>query len=260
MTELEKPLILTELKDRVLTLRLNRVDKKNALTQTMYTAMAEAINEAAASPEVRVLLFTGVLEAFCAGNDLQDFLKLPPSTSDSPVLRFMNALAVFPKPVVAAVTGPAVGVGVTLLLHCDLVYAGTNARLQMPFVNIGICPEYASSLLLPKIMGHARAAELTLLGEPFSAETAREYGLVNAVLPDAEVEPHALAKALKLASQPPNALRVTKMLLKRWDNKEVMEAIAYEATHFGPMLKQPEALEAMTAFMSKRKPDFSRFS
>lgn len=260
MTELQKPLVLVELKDRVLTVRMNRVDKKNALTQAMYTEMADAINAAATNNEVRVVLLTGGLEAFCAGNDLADFLKVPPGGNDSPVARFMNALAVFPKPVVGAVTGPAVGIGVTMLLHCDLVYAGSNARLQMPFVNIGICPEFASSLLLPKIMGHVRAAELTMLGEPFSAQTALQYGLVNEVLPDAEVEPRALERALKLAAQPPNALRVTKMLLKRWDLKEVTEAIGYEAQYFVPMLGQPEAREAMSAFMGKRKPDFSNFN
>lgn len=259
MSELQKPLVLTELKDQVLTIRMNRADKKNALTQAMYSAMADALIEAAATAEVRVVVLTGTLEAFCAGNDLQDFMKLPPVSNDSPVLRFMNTLATFPKPVVAAVTGPAVGIGVTMLLHCDLVYAGTHARLQMPFVNIGICPEFASSLLLPKIMGHVRAAELVLLGEPFTAATAKEYGLVNAVLPDADVEPHARERALKLAQQPPNALRISKKLLRRWEEKQAIEAITLEAGHFAPMLGQPEAIEAMTAFVGKRKPDFSKF-
>lgn len=267
MSEAQKPLILIDLQDRVLTIRMNRVDKKNALTQAMYTAIADALNDAATNPEVRVVLFTGALEAFSAGNDIPDFLKTQPASGDdaaerfhaSPVGRFMVALADFPKPVVAAVTGPAIGVGVTLLLHCDLVYAGTNARLQMPFVNIGICPEFASSLLLPRIMGHVRAAELVMFGEPFSATTAREYGLVNAVLPDAEVESHARERARKLAQQPPNALRATKDLLKHWDRTLAKEAIIHEAGRFVPMLGQGEALEAMSAFMGKRKPDFSKF-
>ncbi|MDR3416214.1 MAG: enoyl-CoA hydratase [Nevskia sp.] len=253
-------LIQTHLQDRVLTLRLNRPEKKNALTQAMYAAMAEALSQAATNPEVRVVLFTGVPDAFSAGNDLQDFLSNPPAGEDAPVARFMRTLAVFPKPVVAAVNGVAVGIGVTLLLHCDLVYAGQNARLQMPFTNIGICPEFASTYLLPRIMGNVRAAELVMFGEPFGAAKAHEYGLVNAVLPDTEVEPHALERARKLAQQPPNALRVTKKLMRRWSESTAVEAIKIEADHFIPMLRQAEALEAMSAFMQKRKPDFSKFN
>lgn len=253
-------LIQTHLQDRVLTVRLNRVDKKNALTQEMYTALAEAVKGAATNADVRVVVFTGAPDAFTAGNDLQDFLKNPPKGDDAPVARFMRELAAFPKPVIAAVNGVAIGIGVTLLLHSDLVYVGQNAKLQMPFTNIGICPEFASSYLLPRIMGNVRAAELVMFGEVFSAAKALEYGLVNAVLPDAEVEAHALERARKLAQQPPNALRVTKKLLHRWSQETALEAIRIEADHFIPMLGQPEALEAMTAFMQKRKPDFSKFS
>lgn len=253
-------LIQTQLQDRVLTLRLNRADKKNALTQAMYSALADALTAAETNNEVRVVVLAGAPDAFCAGNDLQDFLKNPPKGDDAPVARFMRALSAFPKPVVAAVNGVAIGIGVTLMLHCDLVYAGQNARLQMPFANIGICPEFASTYVLPRLMGHARAAELTMLGEPFTAAKALEYGLINAMLPDAELEAHALERARKLAQQPPNALRVTKRLLKRWTLETVTEAIKHEADHFIPMLGQPEALEAMGAFMQKRKPDFSRFN
>jgi enoyl-CoA hydratase/carnithine racemase len=259
MSEPNDAHVITEIKDRVLTIRLNRPDKKNALSQAMYTAMTEALKQAAADDEIRVVLFVGTRDAFTSGNDLQDFLKQPTRFNDSAVGRFIDALGHFPKAAVAAINGPAVGIGVTLLLHCDLVYAGENTRLQLPFVNIGICAEFASSLLLPKIMGHARAAELLLLGEPFTAAQAREYGIVNAVLPDAEVDAHAFERARRLAQQPPNALRVTKMLMKRWDSAQVDEAIQLEASHFLPMLRQPEAIEAMTAFMSKRKPDFSAF-
>lgn len=253
-------LIQTSLQDRVLTLRINRADKKNALTQAMYAALADALKDAETNNDVRVVLFAGAPDAFSAGNDLQDFLKNPPKGDDAPVARFMRTLAAFPKPVVAAVNGVAVGIGVTLLLHSDLVYAGQNARLQMPFVNIGICPEFASTYILPRLMGHVRAVELAMLGEPFTAAKALEYGLVNAVLPDAELEAHALERARKLAQQPPNALRVTKRLLKRWTLETAQEAIKLEADHFIPMLSQPEALEAMGAFMQKRKPDFSRFN
>jgi enoyl-CoA hydratase/carnithine racemase len=253
-------LVQTTLKDRVLTVRLNRADKKNALTQEMYSAMADAVKGAAADAEVRVLVFAGSPDAFCAGNDLQDFLKNPPKGQDAPVARFMRELAVFPKPVIAAVNGVAVGIGVTLMLHSDLVYVGQGARLQMPFTSIGICPEFASTYLLPRLMGNVRAAELTLFGEPFTAAKALEYGLVNAVLPEGEVEAHAQERAAKLAQQPPNALRVTKKLLRRWSQETALQAMEVEAEHFVPMLGLPEALEAMTAFMQKRKPDFSRFS
>ena len=253
-------LIQHSLADGVFTLRINRPDKKNALTQAMYTALADGIAAANADSSVRVLLITGSGDSFSSGNDVKDFLNVPPGSEDSPVARFMNALAAFPKPVVASVNGLAIGIGATMLLHCDLVYVGRNTRLQMPFVNIGICPEYASSYLMPRMMGHVRAAEIVLFGDPFSAQTALECGMINAVLDDDAVEAHAMERAIKLARQAPNAVRVTKQLLKRWRQEEVAEAIKVEAEHFIPMLRQAEATEAMTAFVQKRKPDFSRFS
>lgn len=255
--------VSSELRDGVLTLRFNRAEKKNAMTQAMYAAMAEAINAAATDRAVRVLMIAGSGDSFTAGNDLVDFMKVANSGGgggDSAVIRFMNALSAFPKPVVAAVTGLAIGVGVTLLLHCDLIYAGEGARFTMPFVNIGIVPEYASTYLMPRIMGHARAMELVLFGEPFSAAHARECGLVNEVLPADQVEARAMERALKLADQPPNAMRTTKRLMKRWTDNTIAEAIPLEAFHFVPMLSQPEAQEAIGAFLQKRKPDFSRFS
>lgn len=252
--------IVTTLADRVLTLRMNRLDKKNALTQAMYTAMAEAINAAAANPEVRVLLITGDANCFCAGNDLSDFMNSPPGTTDSPVARFMKALATFEKPVVGAVSGIAVGIGVTMLLHCDLVYCGEKTKLNMPFVSLGICPEFASSYILPRLMGHVRAAELVLLGEAFTAETALQYGLVNALLPNDQVEARAMEKARHIAGLAPAAVRTTKMLLKKWSNATAVQAIDIEASHFMPMLRAPEAIEAIGSFMQKRKPDFSDFA
>ena len=246
----------------VLTLRLDRADKKNAMTQVMYAAMAEAITAAAVNPDVRVLIIAGAADAFTAGNDMVDFMKVAQSGGgggDSPVIRFMNALATFPKPAIAAVNGLAIGVGVTMLLHCDLVYAGEGARFTLPFVSIGIVPEYASTYLLPRIMGHARAMEMVMFGEPFTAAHARECGLVNEVLPSEQVEARALDRARKLASQPPAALRTTKRLMKRWTDNTIAEAIPLEAFHFVPMLSQPEAQEAIGAFINKRKPDFSRF-
>lgn len=250
--------VVTSLSEGVLTLRMNRLDKKNALTQSMYTAMAVAIEDAVGNPAVRALLITGDANCFCAGNDLQDFMNSALKPGSSPVERFMKALAGFEKPVVGAACGVAVGIGVTMLLHCDLVYCGEKTKLNMPFVSLGICPEFASSYVLPRMMGHVRAAELLMLGEPFTAETALQYGMVNALLPNEQVEAKALEKARHLASLAPKAMRVTKMLLKKWSHAATAEAIAFEATYFIPMLRQPEAIESITAFMQKRKPDYSK--
>ncbi len=252
--------ILTEQNDRVLTLHINRPDKKNALSQAMYATLAYALDRAATNPEVRVVLIVGHHDCFTSGNDILDFLKAPNTTEASPVARFMRGLAAFPKPVVAAVNGPAIGIGTTLLLHCDLVYAGENTRFHMPFVSIGICAEYGSSWLLPRIMGNVRAAELVLLGEPFTAARALECGLINEVLPAAQVEARARDRALRLAQQPPEALRVNKQLLRRAVLKPIEEAMLAEFEKLGPMLTGPEAREAMTAFIQKRKPDFSKFT
>lgn len=250
--------VVTSLSEGVLTLRMNRLDKKNALTQAMYTDMAAAIENAVSDENVRALLITGDASCFCAGNDLMDFMNSAPTPGSSPVERFMKALAHFEKPVVAAACGVAVGIGVTMLLHCDLVYCGEKTKLNMPFVSLGICPEFASSYVLPRLMGHVRAAELLMLGEAFSADTALQYGLVNALLPNDQVEAKALEKALHLASLAPKAMRVTKMLLKKWSQPTVNESIDFEATYFIPMLKQPEAIESITAFMQKRKPDYRK--
>lgn len=257
---MSNPHIQTELQDRVLTLRINRPDKKNALNQAMYSAMADIVKAAGSNDEVRVLLLTGTGDSFCSGNELQDFLGAPPEpTPDAPVIRFMLELAAFEKPIVVAITGPAVGIGTTLLFHVDLAYASENARFLMPFVNIGICPEYASSVLLPRNIGHVQAAELVMLGEPFTAAKALDARLINAVLPTEEVLPTAIAKARRLAEQPPQALRTTKALLKRNDTALVRDTIMLEAEHFSSMLRGEEAREALTAMVGKRKPDFSRF-
>jgi enoyl-CoA hydratase/carnithine racemase len=252
--------ILTDLSDGILTIRLNRPEKKNALTHAMYTALADALKRADEDPAVRVALITGTPDCFCSGNDLEDFLNMPPASEEPPVLRFMKGMAGLSKPVIAALNGPAVGIGTTILFHVDLAYAGETTRFHLPFVNIGICPEYASTYLLPRMIGHPQAAELMLLAEPFTAAKALDCRLINAVLPDAEVYACARGKALRLAQQPPGALRTTKMLLRRWNLPTVNEAIVVEAERFMSMLKGPEALEALSAFMQKRKPDFSKFS
>ncbi|RPH42980.1 MAG: enoyl-CoA hydratase [Burkholderiales bacterium] len=243
----------------IATIAFARPDKKNAITAAMYAAMADGLAAAAADPAVRAVLITGSAECFTAGNDLQDFLANPPSGEDSPVWRFLHGLAGFGKPVVAAPCGVAVGVGTTLLMHCDLVYAGDNARFSVPFAALGLCPEAASSLLMPAVAGWQRAAEKLLLGEPFGAEEAREMGIVNRVLPAAEAIGFARAQAVKLAALPPASLRETKRLMKGAMREAIPARMAEEGAVFGRMLRAPEAREAFTAFFEKRRPDFSRF-
>ena len=193
--------ILVHTEDGVRTISFNRLERKNSITSAMYAAMADAVSTAAEDAAVRVLVFQGHETVFSAGNDIGDFLNAPPAGQDAPVWRFMRALAGFPKPVIAAVSGPAVGIGTTLLFHCDLVFAGDNAAFSMPFVNLGLCPEFASSLLVPQMFGYHRAAEALLLGEPFMAEAALEAGLVNRVLPPTETNGYAQAQARKLAAK-----------------------------------------------------------
>jgi enoyl-CoA hydratase/carnithine racemase len=241
----------------VLTLTLNRLEKKNSFTSVMYAALADALIQAGNDASVRVVVLQGHETVFSAGNDISDFLNQPPSGSDSPVFRFLNAIATFPKPLLASVCGPAVGIGTTLLLHCDLAYAGDNAMFSMPFVNLGICPEAASSLLVPRLMGYHRAAEALLMGEPFMAEAALEVGLVNRVVPPTEANAVARQQALKLAAKPLTSLIETKRLLKASITPAVVERIAEEGVIFGRMLREPAAREAFGAFMEKRKPDFS---
>ncbi|MDO5290831.1 MAG: enoyl-CoA hydratase [Pseudomonadota bacterium] len=241
----------------VLTLTFNRLARKNSINVAMYDALATAIERAATDEATRVVLIQGHETVFSAGNDIQDFLQRKPSGPESPVFRFLRAIATFPKPLLAAVCGPAVGIGTTLLFHCDLVYAGDNAALSMPFVNLGLCPEAASSLLVPQMLGYHRAAEALLLGEPIMAEAALEVGLVNRVLPPTEANAYAADQARKLAAKPLSSLVATKRLMKGAQQDAVLARIAEEGVIFGRMLGEPAAREAMTAFMEKRKPDFS---
>ena len=249
--------ILVHTEAGVSTITLNRVDKKNSITSDMYAAMADALAAAAADAAVRVVVFQGDITIFSAGNDIGDFLNKPPAGQDSPVFRFLQGLASFAKPVVAAVCGPAVGIGTTMLFHCDLVYAGDNAAFSMPFVNLGLCPEAASSLLVPQMFGYHRAAEALLLGEPFMAEAALEVGLVNRVVPPTEANAVAQAVARKLAAKPLSSLIETKRLMKGGQSALVSQRMAEEGASFGRMLREPAAKEAFTAFMEKRRPDFS---
>jgi enoyl-CoA hydratase/carnithine racemase len=249
--------ILTHIDAGVMTITFNRLDKKNSITSSMYAAMADAVAHAGADPSVRVVVFQGHESIFSAGNDIGDFLNQPPTTQESPVFRFLRGIATFEKPLIAAVAGPAVGIGTTMLFHCDLVYAGDNAAFSMPFVNLGLCPEAASSLLAPRMFGYHRAAEALLMGEPFFAEAAQEVGLVNRVVPPTEVNGYAQAQARKLAAKPLTSLIATKRLMKG-DTQDVLKKMDEEGQDFGRMLREPAAKEAFGAFMEKRKPDFSK--
>lgn len=251
--------VLTRVVDGVAAIVLNRPAKKNALTAPMYQALAEALHACDADPAVRCIVIHGSAEAFTAGNDLEDFLNHPPLDDSAPVFQFLSALPACSKPLVAAVAGPAIGVGTTMLLHCDLVYAADNARFALPFVQLGLCPEAASSLLFPMLAGHQRAAEKLLLGDPFGAEEAREMGLVSKVLPAAETIGFALAQAARLARLPASSLRATKRLMRLGMDSTIRQRIVDEGNEFRVMLTAPEAREAFSAFLGKRKPDFSRF-
>jgi len=250
--------IIREISDGVLNLRMARAEKKNALTFAMYDALSDALLGADENRAVRAITITGSEDSFTSGNDLQDFLKGAPEGRESPAFRFVRTIANVSKPIVAGVNGLAVGVGVTMLLHCDLVYAAAGATFQVPFVNLGLITEAASSLLLPRLVGHQRAAELLLLGERIDAATAREFGLVNAVVPAADLAGLVRDKALALAAKPAGSVRLIKGLLKR-PAAGVPERMQEEAAIFQEQLRSPEAREAMTAFMERRKPDFARF-
>jgi len=237
----------------LLTLQLNRPDKKNALTRAMYTQLAEALELADADPAISAVLIHGSSECFTAGNDIGDFLEQPPNDLDSPPFHFMKSLLNCRKPVIAAVAGAAVGIGSTLLLHCDLVYISRDARLRMPFVNLGLCPEFGSSLILPRLLGHAKAAELLLLGEGFTGEQAAAWGIATEALGSGEA---ALAKAREIAERfetlAPGAVQVTKQLMKSVDREQLRQVIEEEGALFVQRLKSPEAIAALSGFITKR--------
>ncbi len=252
--------ISTSKANGVMVIAFARAEKKNAITAAMYQQMADAIAEAESDGATRVILIQGSAEVFTAGNDLEDFLQNPPSGEDSPVYQFMRRLSSASKPVLAAVAGPAVGIGSTMLLHCDVVYAAPNARFSMPFTQLGLCPEFASSLLLVQMAGFHRASEKLLFGEAFGAEEAQAMGLVNTLMPPEGLLDYAMQRAQQLAALPAASLRTTKRLLKAPQASAMAAAMAEEGRHFGAMLQSPEAKEAFSAFLQKRKPDFSQFS
>jgi enoyl-CoA hydratase/carnithine racemase len=252
--------IATSKENGILTIEFNRIEKKNAITAAMYQAMADVLNEAETDTSVRAILIAGKPEAFTAGNDLQDFLMNPPRDIDAPVFQFMKALSGSSKPVVAAVAGNAVGIGTTLLMHCDLVYCADNAKFSMPFTQLGLCPEFCSSVLLARTAGYARAAEKLMLGEAFGAQEAYDMGLVCKVLPVDQLRDYALGQAAKLVALPASSIRTTKRLMKGHDAEALNTKMMEEIKHFSEMLRSPEAKEAMQAFFEKRKPDFTKFA
>ena len=252
--------IRTETADGVLTLTFDRLDRKNAITAAMYQTLADALVAAETDPAIRVIVLAGHESVFTAGNDLEDFMKNPPKDESAPVHQFLRAISTASKPLIASVSGAAVGVGTTMLLHCDLVYASETAKLSMPFAQLGLCPEAASSLLLPQLAGYHRAADKLLFGEPFDANEARELGLVNRVLPDGELDAFVRTQARKLTLLPPASLRATKRLMKEGATPQIAERMSVEGKQFGEMLRAPEAREAFTAFFEKRRPDFSKFN
>jgi enoyl-CoA hydratase/carnithine racemase len=251
--------IITARADGMLSITMNRPEKKNALTAAMYQDMADAFFDAENDASVRAVLIRGEGNAFCAGNDLEDFMSTPPAGQNAPVFQFLRAISGAKKPVVAAVGGVAVGIGTTMLLHCDLVYAAPSAKFSLPFVQLGLCPEAASSLLLPRVAGYQRAAEKLLLGESFDAAEAVNLGIVTRMLPAEELDAFAFAQAKKLTALPASSLRVTKALMKGADAREVLARMEEEVGHFATMLAAPEAKEAFKAFFEKRKPDFQQF-
>lgn len=238
-------------------IRLNRPEKRNALTRAMYGAMADAIAAAEADAGVRCLLLSGEGASFSAGNDLADFMTAPSLDPDTPVMRFLRALSAAAKPVVAAVQGNAVGIGTTMLLHCDIVVLAEDAVLRMPFVELGLVPEAAASLILPRLLGHVRTAELLMLAQPLRAERAVEWGLANRVVSAASLHAEALSIAHALAAKAPNALRITKALIKD-DTPGIAARLPKEGAHFADLLASPELREAVSAFFEKRAPDFSK--
>jgi enoyl-CoA hydratase/carnithine racemase len=258
--------IKTATMNGVCTIEIARPEKKNALTVAMYQAMTDALKAAKADNAVRAVLITGQPGIFTSGNDIEDFMTRGTGTggqgseaAESPVFQFMRALLECDKPVVAAVTGAAIGIGTTLLLHCDFVYVSDEARLAMPFVALGLVPEFASSLVVPQLMGHRRAAEKLLLGDPFTPEQAVECGIANAVLPAGEVVNHARRVAERFNALPPGAVREAKQLMRGPQTEALLKTIATEGAIFARRLKSPEAMEAFQAFFQKRKPDFSKF-
>jgi enoyl-CoA hydratase/carnithine racemase len=250
--------IVTESSGSVLRVQLNRPAKRNAMTSSMYVTFADILNDAAKDQSTRVVLWHGAGDGFCAGNDLDDFLKHPPGPGESPQARLMKALIEFDKPLIAAVHGAAIGGGTTMLTHCDFVYAGESAKFQMPFINLALVPEFGSSCSVPARIGHIRAAELILLGLPFDARRALDLGFVTQVVSDQNLLTTATETARKLAEKPAGALEASKRLMKRSFREQIKAAMKAEMEAFSVQVRSEDAKEAFTAFLEKRAPDFTR--
>jgi enoyl-CoA hydratase/carnithine racemase len=249
--------IITERSGSILRVELNRPAKRNAMTSRMYVTLADVFNDASKDERIRVVLWHGAGESFCAGNDIEDFLKNPPGPEESPQARLMNALVDFDKPLVAAVQGAAIGGGTTMLTHCDFVYAGESAKFQMPFVNLAVVPEFGSSCSVPARIGYIRAAELILLGLPFDAKRAADLGFVTQVVPDQNLMATASETARKLAAKPAGALQASKRLMKRSFRDQIKAAMKAENEEFSAQIRSEDAKEALTAFLEKRPPHFT---
>jgi enoyl-CoA hydratase/carnithine racemase len=250
--------IITELSGSVLRVQLNRPAKKNAMTLAMYASLAEELDRADKNDDIRVVLVHGAGDSFTAGNDIADFVSHPPGPGDSPQTRFLDALIRFSKPLIAAVHGIAVGGGTTMLLHFDFIYAAESTRFQLPFINLALVPELASSYTMPAQLGYLRAAELIFLGEPFTAARANELGLVTAVVPDQNVWAKASEVAMNLSRKPAEALRTCKRLIKAPERESLNQAASHEIAEFAVRVRSAEAKEAFAAFLEKRRPDFSK--
>ena len=250
--------IVTEHAAGILRIQLNRPTKRNAMTSAMYVALADIFNAAVNDESTRVVLWHGAGDSFCAGNDIEDFLKNPPGSGESPQSRLMDALLGFDKPLVAAVHGAAIGGGTTMLTHCDFIYAGESAKFQMPFINLALVPEFGSSCSVPARIGHLRAAELILMGSPFDARRAAELGLVTEVVPDNDLRAKATDTARKLAAKPAAAMQASKRLMKQPFREQIKAAMKAENAEFSVQVRSEDAREAFTAFVEKRKPDFTR--
>jgi enoyl-CoA hydratase/carnithine racemase len=250
--------IIAERTGSILRIEFNRPAKRNAMTSRMYVALADLFNDAAKDDGIRVALWHGAGDSFCAGNDIEDFLKNPPGPGESAQARLMSALLDFDKPLVAAVHGAAIGGGTTMLTHCDFVYAGESARFQMPFINLALVPEFGSSCALPARIGHLRAAELILLGLPFDARRAADLGLVTRVVPDGDLLATATDTARTLATKPAGAVQASKRLLKRPFRDQIKAAMKAENEAFSAQVRSDDAKEALAAFLEKRPPRFAR--
>lgn len=253
--------VITRQTDGIFTIQMNRPEKKNAITQDMYRQMAEGFRKADQDDNVRVVVLCGTPDLFSAGNDIKDFQARAAQKEKNKAfatVEFFEGVLGLRKPLIAAVNGYAIGIGTTMLLHCDLVYAGKSATFSLPFVNLGLCPEFGSSMILPQLAGHQRAAELFLLGETFSADHAREVGIVNQVFDDASLMDEVTAIARRVAQKSPAALMATKKLMKNHKADDVRRAIQTDGEVFFELLTGPEAAEAFTAFAEKRTPDFSK--